>query len=219
MKKLIWITLISFAMALSNNMQAQTLKFALVKYNGGGDWYSVVDALENLAGFCNIQLGTSFSKEYATVDIGSAEIFNYPFLFMTGHGNVVLSDAEAANIRTYLLGGGFMFIDDDYGMDPYIKLAMKKIFPDKEMLELPYQHPVFHQKFDFPNGVPKIHEHDGKGARTYGIFHENRLVCIYAAESNISDGWESYEVHKDPEQARQQALRMGANIVQFAFGQ
>ena len=218
MKRIIWLILFVIGGA-AVSIQAQTLKFALVKYNGGGDWYSVVDALENLSAFCNSQLGTSFSKEYATVDIGSAEVFNYPFLFMNGHGNIVLSDAEASNIRTYLLGGGFMFIDDDYGMDPYIKLAIKKIFPDKEMIELPYQHPVFHQKFDFANGIPKIHEHDSKGPRTYGIFHENRLVCIYAAESNISDGWESYEVHKDPEQLRQQALRMGANIVQFAFGQ
>lgn len=197
----------------------QTLKLALLKYNGGGDWYSVVDALENLSKFCNNQLGTSFDDDYATVEVGSAEIFNYPFLFMTGHGNVVFSDADAANLRTYLIGGGFLFIDDDYGMDPFIKVAMKKVFPDKELIELPFQHPLFHQKFDFPNGVPKIHEHDGKPPQTYGLFHEGRLICIYAAESNISDGWESYDVHKDPEALRQQALRMGANIIEYAFSQ
>lgn len=201
------------------SIHAQPLKIALVKYSGGGDWYSVVDALQNLGRYCNSQLGTNFDDDYATVDVGSAEIFNHPFLFMTGHGNVVLSDAEAENLRTYLKGGGFLFIDDDYGMDPYIRVALKKVFPDQQLIELPYQHPIFHQKFNFTDGMPKIHQHDGKGPRTYGIFIEGRLACLYAAESNISDGWESYDVHKNPESLRQQALRMGANIIQFAFSQ
>jgi len=207
------------ALLLNVALQAQTMKIALVKYSGGGDWYSVVDALQNLAKYCNSQLGTNFDDDYATVDVGSAEIFNHPFLFMTGHGNVVFSDAEAENLRTYLEGGGFLFIDDDYGMDPYIRVALKKVFPDKQLIELPYQHPVYHQKFDFKDGIPKVHQHEGKGPRTYGIFIDGRLACLYAAESNISDGWESYEVHKDPEPLRQQALRMGANIIQFAFSQ
>lgn len=195
------------------------LKLALLKYNGGGDWYSVVDALQNFAKFCNDNLGTNFDPEYATVDVGSPDIFNYPFLFMTGHGNIVLSDAEAENLRTYLMGGGFLFVDDDYGMEPYFKAAVKKLFPDRELLELPFEHPIYRQKYDFKKGMPKIHEHDGKPPRGYGIFHEGRLVLFFGVESNISDGWESREVHRTPEDLRQQSLRMGANIVQFAFKQ
>ncbi len=195
------------------------IKLALLKYNGGGDWYSVVDAMQNLAQYCNEQLNMNIDKNYATVEVGSAEIYNYPFLFMTGHGNIVFSDAEAANLRNYLIGGGFLFVDDDYGMGPYFRVAIKEIFPEKEMVELPYQHPVYHQKYDFNNGTPKIHEHDKKPPVTYAIFHEGRVVCIYAEESNISDGWESPEVHNDPEPMRRAALQMGANIVQFAFTQ
>lgn len=195
------------------------IKMALLKYSGGGDWYSVVDALQNLAKFCNDNLGTNFDIEYATVEAGSPDIFNYPFLFMTGHGNVVFSDAEAENLRTYLLGGGFLFIDDDYGMDPYVRVAIKKVFPDRELIELPFEHPIYRQKYEFKNGLPKIHEHDGKPPRGYGILWQDRLVLFYGAESNISDGWESREVHRTPEELRQQALRMGANLLQFAFRQ
>lgn len=197
----------------------KTIKLALLKYNGGGDWYSVVDAMQNLAQFCNEQLNMNIDKNYATVEVGSAEIFNYPFLFMTGHGNVVFSDAEASNLRNYLLGGGFLFIDDDYGMSPYFQVAIKKVFPEKELIQLPYQHPVYHQKYDFNKGMPKTHEHDQKPPVTYAILHEGRVVCLFAEESNISDGWESQEVHNDPEAVRRASLQMGANIVQFAFTQ
>jgi len=195
------------------------LKIALVKYRGGGDWYSVVDALENLSKFCNKELNMNLNPEYATVDVGSAEIYNYPFLFLTGHGNIVLSDEEAENIRTYLLSGGFLLIDDDFGIDPFIRPTLKKIFPEKSLVEIPFNHPIFNQKYKFPKGVPKIHQHDNKPPQTWGILNEGRLVCLYLQESNISDGWESPSVHKDPEEVRQQALRMGANIVQFVFKQ
>jgi Domain of unknown function (DUF4159) len=195
------------------------MKIALLKYRGGGDWYSVVDALQNIIKFSNRELNTNFDSDYATIEVGSAEIFNYPFLFLTGHGNVVFSDEEATNLRNYCLAGGFVFIDDDFGMDPYIKVALKKVFPENALQELPFEHPVYHQKFNFPKGIPKVHEHDGKAPKTYGIFDQNRLCLIYAAESNISDGWESPAVHKDPEDIRQQSLRMGANILQFAFQQ
>lgn len=195
------------------------MKIALLKYRGGGDWYSVVDALQNIVKYSNKELNTSIDADYATIDVGSAEIFNYPFLFMTGHGNVVLSDEEATNLRNYCLAGGFVFIDDDFGMDAYIKVVLKKIFPENALQELPFEHPVFHQKYNFQKGIPKVHEHEGKAPKTYGIFDKNRLCLIYAAESNISDGWESPEVHKDPEEVRQQSLRMGANILQFAFQQ
>lgn len=211
---------ILFFVVLSQFVFSQgPLKIALVKYRGGGDWYSVVDALENLSKFCNKELNMNLNPEYATVDVGSAEIYNYPFLFLTGHGNIVLSDEEAENIRTYLLSGGFLLIDDDFGIDPFIRPTLKKIFPEKSLVEIPFNHPIFNQKYKFPKGVPKIHQHDSKPPQTWGILNEGRLVCLYLQESNISDGWESPSVHKDPEEIRQQALRMGANIVQFVFKQ
>ncbi len=201
------------------SLRAQApLQLALLKYNGG-DWYSNPTSLTNLARFCNSNLGTSFDPDYATVEVGSAEIFNYPFLHMTGHGNVLFSDAEAENLRNYLIGGGFLHVDDNYGMDPYIRVAMKKVFPELEMIELPFEHPVFHQLFEFRNGLPKIHEHDGKPPQAFGLFREGRLVFLYTYECDLGDGWEDPEVHNDPEEKRQQALRMGANLIQFVFMQ
>lgn len=194
-------------------------KIALLKYRGGGDWYSVVDAVQNLTKFANKELGMNFDTDYAQIEVGSAEIFNYPFLFMTGHGNVVLSDEEATNLRNYCMAGGFIYIDDDYGMDPFVRPAMKKIFPESQLVELPFEHPVFHQKFNFAKGVPKVHQHNEKAPQTFGVFYQDRLVLIYTFESNISDGWESFEVHKDSDEIRQQSLKMGANILQFAFQQ
>ncbi len=192
-----------------------TLKLALLKYNGGGDWYNDVNSLKNLAIFCNRNLGTNFDTETATVEVGSADIYNYPFVYMTGHGNVVFSNQEAQNLRTYLQGGGFLFINDDFGMDPFVRPAMKKVFPETELVELPYSHPVYHQKYDFPNGMPKIHEHDGKPAKGYGILWQGRLVAFYNFETDLGDGWD--DVHKDPEDLRQKALQMGANVVRYVF--
>ena len=199
------------------NAQAP-LQLALLKYNGG-DWYSNPTSLINLARFCNSNLGTSLDPDYATVEVGSAEIFNYPFLHMTGHGNVLFSDAEAENLRNYLIGGGFLHADDNYGMDPFIRSAMKKVFPELELIELPFEHPVYHQLFEFKHGLPKIHEHDGKPPQAFGLFWEGRLVFLYTYESDLGDGWEDPEVHNDPEEKRQQALRMGANLIQFVFMQ
>ncbi len=193
------------------------LKLALLKYNGGGDWYSNPTALPNLAKFCNQALGTNFDSDYATVEVGSAELFNYPFVHMTGHGNVVFSDAEADNLRNYLIGGGFLHIDDNYGMDPFVRPAMKKVFPDLQFVELPFEHEVYHQEFDFKNGLPKIHLHDDKPPQGFGLFWEGRLVCFYSYESDLGDGWEDPGVHKDPEEKRKAALQMGANLVQTAF--
>jgi hypothetical protein len=197
----------------------QPLKLALLKYGGGGDWYANPTALTNLARFCNEQLGTDIDPDYATVEVGSAEIFNYPFLHMTGHGNVVFSDQEADNLRQYLLGGGFLHIDDNYGMDPFIRPSLKKVFPELELVELPDDHPVYRQTFSFPRGLPKIHQHDDKPSQGFGIFWEGRLVCFYSFECDLGDGWEDPSVHHDPEEKRLQALRMGANLVQFAFQQ
>lgn len=195
-----------------------SIKLGLLKYSGGGDWYSNPTSLVNLAGFCNKFLNTNIDPEYAVVDVGSVEIFNYPFIHMTGHGNVVFSDSDAENLRTYLIAGGFLHIDDNYGMDPYVRLAMKKVFPELSFIELPFSHPVYSQKYKIDGGLPKIHKHDDKHAQGFGLLWEGRLICYYSYESDLGDGWEDQEVHKDPEEARIKALRMGANLVQYVFG-
>ena len=210
---LISICIITF----SFSMDKPTLKLALLKYNGGGDWYNDVNSLKNLATFCNKNLGTNFDPEYATVETGSADIYNHSFVYMTGHGNVVFSNQEAENLRNYLLAGGFLFINDDYGMDPFIRPAMKKVFPELELAELPYAHPIYHQRYEFPNGIPKIHEHDKKAPKAYGLIWQGRLVAFYNYESDLGDGWD--DVHKDPEELRQKALEMGANIIRYVFQQ
>lgn len=199
------------------DMDTAPLKLALLKYNGGGDWYANPTALTNLAVFCNDELNTNFDSDYATVDVGSPDIFNYPFIHMTGHGNVVFSDNDARNLRTYLIAGGFLHIDDNYGMDPFVRLAMKKVFPELEFIELPFEHEIYSQKFDFSNGLPKIHKHDEKPAQGFGLIWEGRLICYYSFESDLGDGWEDFDVHKDPPEIRQAALQMGANLVSYAF--
>jgi hypothetical protein len=156
--------------------------------------------------------------EYAIVDAGSVELFNYPLVHMTGHGNVVFTDADAKNLRQYLIGGGFLHIDDNYGMDAFARLAMKKVFPELQFVELPFSHPIYQQKFRFENGLPKIHKHDDKPAQGFGLLWEGRLVCFYSYECDLGDGWEDKEVHKDADEVREKALRMGANIVQYVFG-
>lgn len=196
-----------------------SLKMGLLKYNGGGDWYANPTALPNLARFCNENIGTDFDPSYGTVEVGSAELFNFAFLHMTGHGNVVFSDAEAENMRNYLMAGGFLHIDDNYGMDPYVRTAMKKVFPELDFTELPWEHEIYNQQFRFEKGLPKIHKHDDKSPQGFGLIWEGRLVCFYSYESDLGDGWEDRDVHKDPEELRQQALQMGANIIQFAFEQ
>ncbi len=192
MKKLTIIFGILFFALTAFKSDKPTLQLALVKYNGGGDWYSNPTALPNLAEFCNKEMGTNFEKDYATVEVGSVELFNYPFLHMTGHGNVVFSDAEAENLRLYLLSGGFLHIDDNYGMDPYVRTAMKKVFPELEFIELPFEHEIYSQKYKFNNGLPKIHEHDGKSPQGFGLIYEGRLVCFYSYECDLGDGWEEF---------------------------
>jgi hypothetical protein len=196
---------------------AAPLQIALLKYKGGGDWYANPTSLPNLIKFCNTQLRTSIDPEFATVEAGSKDIFNYPFVHMTGHGNVLFDDQEAANLRNYMLAGGFLHIDDNYGMDPYIRPQMKKVFPELEFIELPFSHPVFNQKFPFPGGLPKIHEHDGKPPQGFGLIWEGRLVCLYTYETDLGDGWEDAAVHNNSEETRLKALRMGANIIQYVF--
>jgi hypothetical protein len=193
------------------------LKIALLKYNGGGDWYANPTSLPNLIKYCNQNLKMNIDAEPAVVEVGSAEIFNYPFLHMTGHGNVVFNDAELNNLRTYLMSGGFIHIDDNYGMDKFIRPQLMKLFPGQSLVELPFAHPIFNQKFDFPKGLPKIHEHENQPAHAYGLFHEGRLVLFYTFETDLGDGWEDPEVHKDSLENREKALKMGANIIRYCF--
>lgn len=203
---------------LQQQMNAQTAyQIALLKYKGGGDWYANPTSLPNLIAFCNENLETDIDPEPATIEVDNPDIFNYPFIHMTGHGNVVFSHEEAQNLRTYLLAGGFLHIDDNYGLDQFIRPQMKKVFPELEFVELPYDHPIYHQKYDFPKGLPKIHEHDNKAPQGFGLIHEGRLICFYTYECDLGDGWEDQEVHDDSQETRLKALRMGANIIQYAF--
>ncbi len=213
------LSLISLALTLTliSMHPEPSYKLALMKYNGGGDWYANPTALPNLAAFCNLQINTNFDINYATVEVGSPELFNHPFIHMTGHGNVVFSDQEAENLRMYLIAGGFLHIDDNYGMDPFVRPAMKKVFPELEFVELPFDHPIYNMTFSFNNGLPKIHEHDGQAPKGFGLIYEGRLVCFYSYESDLGDGWEDPEVHNDAQSVRLEALKMGANIIQFAF--
>lgn len=196
-----------------------SFQIALLKYNGGGDWYANPTSLPNLIEFCNKNLSTNINPDPATVEVGDSEIFNYPLIHMTGHGNVVFSGQDTKNLRDYLIGGGFLHIDDNYGMDKFVRPQMKKVFPELELVELPFDHPIYHQKYNFSNGLPKIHEHDKKPPQGFGLFYEGRLVCFYTYETDLGDGWEDWEIHKDSEETRLKALKMGANILQFIFDQ
>ncbi len=193
-------------------------QIALLKYNGGGDWYANLEtSLPNLIRFCNEQLKTSINPEQAIVEAGSNELFNYPFIHMTGHGNVIFSTQEAENLRNYLIAGGFLHISDNYGMDKFIRPQLKKIFPELDLVELPFDHPVYHQKFSFPKGLPKIHEHENQAPQGLGIIYKGRLVCFYDFECDLGDGWESAEIHNNSQTTREKALQMGANLISYAL--
>lgn len=207
--------MLSFFISMMNFAQG-TYKVAVLKYKGGGDYYANPSSLPNLVEFCNSNLKTDISKDVPYVDVGSSELFQYPFVHMTGHGNVVFSSSESDNLRTYLEAGGFLHIDDNYGMDQFIRVEIKKVFPNNELVEIPSNHPIFHQKFNF-NGIPKIHEHDGKRAQAFGIFLEGKLVLVYTYETDLGDGWEDQKVHNDPPEKHKEALQMGANILMYAF--
>lgn len=217
MKKLgLFFCLMIFAYGVSRS-QNGSFSIGLLKYNGGGDWYANPTSLPNLIKFCNTNLGTSISSNPVTIDAGNMEIFQLPFVHMTGHGNIIFSPAEAENLRNYLIAGGFLHVDDNYGMDPFIRPQLKRIFPELDLIEIPPSHPIFHQKFDFPGGLPKIHEHDGKPSQAFGLFYEGRMVVLYTYECDLGDGWEDPKVHKDSDATRQKALKMGANILQYVL--
>ncbi len=197
--------------------QDTKVRIALLKYKGGGDWYANPTSLPNLIRFCNENLNTDLAKEPAVVEPGNRDIFNYPYVHLTGHGNIVFTPVEAENLRKYLLGGGFLHADDNYGLEPSFRREMKKVFPDDEWIELPWEHPIFHQRYDFSQGLPKIHEHDAKRPQAFGIVKEGRLVVLFTFETDLGDGWEDPEVHRDPENKHRQALEMGANIISYVF--
>ncbi|MBN8671588.1 MAG: DUF4159 domain-containing protein [Flavipsychrobacter sp.] len=209
------LTGIFFLIAAAAN--AQQMKLALLIYGGGGDWYANPTSLKNLAAYCNQQLHTKLALQEAQVEVGSPDLFNYPFVHMTGHGRWVLTDAEAQNLRKYLEAGGFLHIDDNYGLDQYVRPALKQVFPELSLVEVPFSHPIYHNAFNFNNGLPKIHEHDKKPPKGYGLIYKGRLVCYYSSETDLGDGWEDPEVHKDNPQRHIDALQMGANLVQYAF--
>lgn len=211
------ITLFLLTLTSTVSLAQPTVKIAKVKYNGGGDWYANKTALPNLIKFCNRELGTALAAEEDIVEIGNKDLYLYPYVYMTGHGNVVFSDGEATNLRNYLIGGGFLHIDDNYGLDKYIRLELKKVFPELELKELPFDHPIYSQKFSFPKGLPKIHEHDGKPAQGFGLIYEGRLVVFYSFECDLGNGWEDIRVHNTPIEKHTDALRMGANIISYCF--
>jgi len=209
MKKL----LIIFLFGLMANAQ----EIALLKYSGGGDWYGNPTSLPNLIKFCNQNINTKIKQKPTTVEPGSSDLFSYPFVHLTGHGNVVFNDNEVKNLRDYLTSGGFLHIDDNYGMDKYIRKEIKKIFPNNELVEIPSTHKIFQGPFSFPNGLPKIHEHEKQKPQAFGIFIEGRLAIVYTFETDLGDGWEDEEVHNNPKEVREKALKMGANLVHYVF--
>ncbi len=211
MRNFIFILLFS----LTATLPAQQI--AVLQYGGGGDWYSNPTALPNLAVFCNQEINTAIETTIASVTPSSVDLFDYPYVHMTGHGNVFFSSEDVENMRNYLLSGGFLHIDDNYGMDAYVRKEIDKLFPDQELIELPGNHPIFTYAFSFPNGLPKIHEHDNQRPQAFGITIEGRLVLLYTFESDLGDGWESPEIHNDPPEVRRKALQMGANIIKYAF--
>lgn len=211
MKKLFYIFILSFS--FYTNAQ----EIALLKYSGGGDWYGNPTSLPNLIKFCNQNINTKIRQKPATVEPGSSDLFSYPFVHLTGHGNVVFSDHEVQNLRSYLTSGGFLHIDDNYGMDKYIRKEIRKIFPGIELVEIPATHKIFQEPFSFPNGLPKIHEHDKQRPQAFGIFIEGRLALVYTYETDLGDGWEDEEVHNNSKEVREKALKMGANLVHYVF--
>ncbi len=207
-----------YLLANINLAFSQSYQIGLLKYSGGGDWYANLEtSLPNLIKFCNTNLKTTINPEQAIVEVGSIDIFNYPFIHMTGHGNVVFTNQEADNLRKYLLAGGFLHVSDNYGMDKFIRTELKKVFPELDLVELPFSHPIYHQTYNFDKGLPKVHEHDSKPPQGFGLIYKGRLVCFYDAECDLGDGWESAEIHKDSQEAREKALKMGANLISYSF--
>lgn len=216
MKQKLLILLLTF-LCFGFTPAPPSVKIARLKYNGGGDWYANKTSLPNLIAFCNKNLGLQLHPDEDVVEPGSADIFNYPFIHLTGHGNIIFSDQEAKNLRNYLLAGGFLHADDNYGLDKFFRREMKKVFPELDFVELPFSHPIYHQKYNFASGLPKVHEHDNKPPQGFGLIHEGRLLCFYTYECDLGNGWEDQEIYNNPEATRLKALQCGANMLQYVF--
>ena len=220
MVRLLSILLITLLFAPAWKLFAQdnyTAQIARIKYGGGGDWYSDDKSLIELLRFAKSNTLLDLAPREEIVELSSDKLFSFPYLYLTGHGNVRFSDLEAERLRRYLEGGGFLHIDDNYGLDRHIRREMKKVFPDKEFIELPFDHSIFKNHFTFTQGLPKIHEHDNKPPQGFGLFEGDRLIVFYSYESDLGDGWEPEEVHNVPPQKRLAALRMGVNILTYAM--
>ncbi len=211
MKNRLTLILLSFCSVIFSQ------QIAILKYKGGGDWYANPTALPNLIKFSNTNTNTRINTDIKTVVLDDDTINNYPIIFITGHGNVFFTDEEATNLKDYLTSGGFLHISDNYGLDKYIRRELKKVFPENEFQEIPINHPIYNQTYSFPKGLPKIHEHDNKPAQGFGLFHKGRLVVFYDYESDLNDGWEDGEIHNNPQSIRIKALKMGSNIIEYAF--
>lgn len=218
MKSKIALSFLISCFLFTINVNAQyAYKIAKLKYGGGGDWYANKTSMPNLIKFCNSSLRMNIVPEEDIVEPGSQDLFSYPFVHLTGHGNVFFTESEARNLRRFMISGGFVHLDDNYGLDKFIRREMKKVFPELNFVEVPFNHPIYHQRFNFANGLPKVHEHDGKAPQGYGLFWQGKLICFYSYECDLGNGWEDQSVYNDPEEVRQKALQMGANILQFAF--
>ena len=219
MSRILMVLFLCCTFSFLGAQSESTVKIGLLKYKGGGDWYANPTALPNLVDYCNKNLGLNINQSIGELEPTSSDIFNYAFLHMTGHGNVVFNKADAEQLRTYLLAGGFLHIDDNYGMDPFVRPALKSIFPEAELVELPFNHEIYNKVYNFDRGLPKIHEHDGHPPQGFGLFYEGRMICFYSYECDLGDGWEDQAVHNDPQEVREKALQMGANILSYAFTQ
>ena len=220
MKKLFIVAAIALLCNAAAEAQSEGgFQIARLQYDGGGDWYNGQTEEPNLLNFVKDHTNIDVKAEYTSVDINSDEIFSYPFLFVTGHGNLILTDDQAARLRKYCESGGFLYVDDDYGLDKYFRRAIKKVFPDKDLVELPFDYGMYHDFYEFPKGVPKTHEHNGKPPQGFGIFINGRLAVYYTYESNPSDGWDDPDVHGDPPAKREEALKFGTNLVIWALSQ
>ena len=210
---------IGVILLLTNIILGQEFSIARVNYGGGGDWYCDPSSIPNILNYLTKNTSIKADHDEYRIKLTTKELRGHPYLYMTGHGNIRFTNEEIIQLREYLMGGGFLHTDDNYGLNTSFRREMKRVFPDRDFVELPHDHAVFHSFFDMPNGLPKIHEHDGKPPQLFALYNEDRIMVIYSYESDLGDGWEDEEVHNDPSELRVAALQMGVNIIYFALTQ